>query len=228
MNIVHPLDHNDPAIFVCAQANCQACTNALLERHEGLVHYIVGRQYWDEVSKDDLLQEGRIGLWRAILGYDPGRGVTFSTYASVAIARRIWRVTVLERRRRRMVRQVDPADAYQELEDRLWREQVDGVAAEACRYLTDRQRQVMGLVYGIGGGIEPGTEMTLGNLAAAGRKLGISRERVRQLRNDMLTVLRLPMFSVRLRKLCQQDSRDAYLHSRQLSRSWLLRKRGAK
>jgi RNA polymerase sigma factor (sigma-70 family) len=227
MSIVHPLDPKDAAIFACSQAGCQECANALLEHHEGLVHYIVGRQYWDEVSKDDLLQEGRIGLWRAILGYDPGRGVTFSAYASVAIMRRIWRVTALERRRRRMVRQADPADAYQELEDRLWREQVERIAAEACRYLTDRQRQVLSLVYGIGGGIEPGTEAALGNLAAAGRELGISRERVRQLRNDALAVLRLPMFSVRLRKLCQQDSRDAYLHSRQLSRSWLLRKRGA-
>ena len=226
MNIVHPLDRNDPAIFVCAQDGCQACVNALLERHEGLVHYIVGRQYWGEVSKDDLLQEGRIGLWRAIQGYDPGRGVSFSTYASVAIERRIWRVTGEDRRCRRMVRQADPADAYLELESGLWQEEVGRVAAEACRYLTDRQRQVLSLVYGVGDGIEPGTEATQGNLAAAGRNMGISRERVRQLRNNALAVLRLPVFSVRLRKLCQQDSREAYLHSRQLSRNWL-RKRGA-
>lgn len=132
----------------------------------------------------------------------------------------------MDKRRQRMVRQADPADAYQELEERLWWEQVEEVAGEACQYLTERQRQVLSLVYGIGEGIEPGTEAARGNLAAAGRYLGISRERVRQLRNDALAVLRLPMFSVGLRQLCQQDSRDAYLHSRQLSRSWL-RKRGA-
>lgn len=226
MSIVHPLDPKGAAIFVCSQAGCQACVNALLVRHEGLVHYIVGQQYWGEVSKDDLLQEGRIGLWRAILGYDPERGASFSTYASIAIERRIWRATAVDKRRQRMVRQADPADAYQELEERLWREQVEEVAGEACQYLTERQRQVLSLVYGIGEGIEPDTETARGNLAAAGRYLGISRERVRQLRNDALAVLRLPMFSVGLRQLCQQDSRDAYLHSRQLSRSWL-RKRGA-
>ena len=227
MSIVHPFDPKDAAIFACSQAGCQACVNALLEHHEGLVHYIVGRQYWDEVSKDDLLQEGRVGLWRAILGYDPGRGVAFSTYASVAIARRIWRATAAERRCRRMEQQADPPDAYEELEDRLWREQIEGVTAEGSRYLSERQRQVLRLVYGTGGGMDAGGEAALGNLAAAGRELGISRERVRQLRNDALAVLRLPMVSVRLRKLCQQDSREAYLHSRQLSHSWLLRKRGA-
>jgi len=226
MCIVHPFEPNDPAIFACAQAGCQVCVNALLERHEGLVHYMVGRQYWGEVAKDDLLQEGRIALWRAIQGYDPGRGVSFSTYAGVAIERGIWRVTARDRRCRRKVRQADPADTYLELEAGVWQEEVGRVAAEACRYLTDRQRQVLSLVYGIGGGIEPGREETLGNLAAAGRNMGISRERVRQLRNNALAVLRLPVFSVRLRKLCQQDSREAYLHSRQLSRSWL-RKRGA-
>jgi len=39
----------------------------------------------------DLVQEGRIGLWLAILHYDPARGYAFSTHAWTAIRYRLWR-----------------------------------------------------------------------------------------------------------------------------------------
>ena len=39
----------------------------------------------------DLVQEGRIGLWLAILHYDPARGYAFSIYAWTAIRYRLWR-----------------------------------------------------------------------------------------------------------------------------------------
>jgi RNA polymerase sigma factor (sigma-70 family) len=227
MCIVHSLDPDDPAIFACAQAGCRECLELLLEWHDRLVRYVVRNQIWGGVPEDDLLQEGRIALWRAIEGYEPGRGAAFSTYASVAIARAVWRATEQERNERRLVRQADPVDAYLELENGLWREQIYQVLAEASRNLSEHQQCVLCLVYGVGEGETSKPEESLENLAATGRRLGLTRERVRQVRNDALAVLRLPVYTVRLRQLCQQDSRDAYLHSRQLSRSWL-RKGGKK
>jgi RNA polymerase sigma factor (sigma-70 family) len=232
MCIVHELDPGDAQTYRCAQAGCRECLNTLLARHEGLVRYVVRNQNWGRIPEDDLLQAGRIALWRAIRGYDPERGTAFSTYASVAIARAVWEATKKERGNQRLVGAdteqllADPVDAYLELENGLWREQISQVLAEASSYLSDRQRCVVSLVYGVGESSAPKPAATLGNLAAAGRFLGISRERVRQVRNDALAILRLPAFSVHLRQLCQQDSRDAYLQSRQLSRTWL-RKKGA-
>ena len=233
MCIVHSVDPDDdskdhcPAIFACAQAGCRGCLDLLLGWHEPLVRYVVRNQIWGGVPEDDLLQEGRIALWRAIEGYEPGRGVAFSTYASVAIARAVWRATEQERCERRLVRQADPVDAYLELENGLWREQIHQVLAEASHYLGASQQCVLSLVYGVREGGTTDRGDSLENLAAAGRRLGLTRERVRQVRNDALAVLRLPVYSVRLRQLCQQDSRDAYVHSRQLSRQWL-RKGGRK
>ena len=86
MCIVPALGPDDPAIFTCAQGGCRECLNTLLARHERLVHYIVRNQIWGGVPEDDLLQEGRIAMWRAIQRYDPGRGTAFSTYACVAFA----------------------------------------------------------------------------------------------------------------------------------------------
>jgi hypothetical protein len=62
-------------------------------------------------------------------------------------------------------------------------------------------------------------------MAALGRKWGLTRERIRQLRNEALLLLRLPAYSAELRDLCDQDSRSAYRQALQLNRKWLLRGR---
>ena len=46
----------------------------------------------------ELLHEGQIALWQAILHYDPGRGVAFSTYAVPAIRHRLWDVVARAQR----------------------------------------------------------------------------------------------------------------------------------
>lgn len=68
-----------------------------MARHDGLVHAVIHRQYGGSLSYLELLQAGRIGLWRALCSFDPHRGTTFSTYAWPAIAHQIWQeVTAAE------------------------------------------------------------------------------------------------------------------------------------
>lgn len=62
-----------------------------LRCHDGLVHAIIRREGSGVLTYEEAVQAGRIGLWRAILGYDPERGTAFSTYAWVAIRRHIRR-----------------------------------------------------------------------------------------------------------------------------------------
>ena len=62
-----------------------------MERHDGLVHAYIRRHGGGDISYEEALQAGRIGLWRAIQGYDPARGTAFSSYAWVAIWRHIHR-----------------------------------------------------------------------------------------------------------------------------------------
>lgn len=57
-----------------------------MEQHDGLVHAFIQRQGGGEIPYEEALQAGRIGLWRAIQGYDRARGTTFSTYAWMAIS----------------------------------------------------------------------------------------------------------------------------------------------
>src|SRR6266536_5325713 len=59
--------------------------------HEGLVRLVVRRQQRGPLPFADALHEGRLGLWRALLGYDGQRGTRFSSYAVPAIEHAVWR-----------------------------------------------------------------------------------------------------------------------------------------
>ena len=69
----------ETTLFMKAQAGCAESLNALMEQHEGLVHLVVRRQWLLTLEYEEALQAGRRGLWRAVLGYDPERGIRFST-----------------------------------------------------------------------------------------------------------------------------------------------------
>lgn len=218
MSIVHLLEADHPANYACAQAGCRECLEQLMRQHDRLIFAVLKRQWGGQAEYADLLQAGRIGLWQAILHYDPHCGTQFSTYAWVAIRNHIWQAV---------------GDAWQVaswLE--AWRSP-DGLSAvvsaweaqelhqalrESLTRLPERLRWVIRLVYGLEGERPH-------SLAEIGRQWGISRERVRQLRNDALVLLRLPVLSVRLRRLYEQNDRQAYRRAEQLNRKWQRGKR---
>ncbi|MCK4451577.1 MAG: hypothetical protein KAX26_13410, partial [Anaerolineae bacterium] len=72
---------SEATLFQQARAGCSASLNTLMDRHDGLVQAVVRQQVLGDLPFAEALQAGRIGLWRAILGFDPSRGLAFSTYA---------------------------------------------------------------------------------------------------------------------------------------------------
>lgn len=59
--------------------------DALLQTHTGLVHILARRlhaRFTDEAKLDDLIGAGLFGLMRAAIGFDAGRGLAFTTYAT--------------------------------------------------------------------------------------------------------------------------------------------------
>jgi DNA-directed RNA polymerase specialized sigma subunit len=74
-----------------AQAGCASSLNGLMTYHDGLVQTIVRQQVLGDLPFTEALQAGRVGLWRAIQGFDPTRGLAFSTYAWPCIMRQVWR-----------------------------------------------------------------------------------------------------------------------------------------
>jgi len=219
MSSVHRPALEGPSIFVCAQAGCQECLRRLLRHHRGLVRWVIRRDCRSDLAYDELFHEGQIALWQAILHYDPTRHIRFSTYAVPAIRHRLWRAVAVAQRPQGYQlapSSVDPAEAAAA----AWQQRaVRAALAELLAVLPAKRYHVIVAAYGLDG--QPPL-----SLAAIGRLYRVSRECVRQWRNDALALLRLPALSGRLRRLCEQNDKAAYQRAQALNRAWQRRRRG--
>jgi RNA polymerase sigma factor (sigma-70 family) len=192
----------------------------LLEEHIGLVHACIQYAEIGGVPYGEAVEEGRIGLWRAILHYEPYRQVAFSTFAWRRIWGCIWRYALAFSQKGEALEE-EPYEACQaELAEAAWEQaQIVEALGEALEVLPERPRRVLEQAYGLGN--QPPQK-----LVEIGRQMGLTQGRVRQLRNEGLALLRLPALSIRLRSLCERDSRQDYRQARRMTDGWLRRRRG--
>jgi RNA polymerase sigma factor (sigma-70 family) len=169
--------------------------------NENLVHAVVRRQALGCLPFREALQAGRIGLWRAILGYDPQRGLAFSTYAWSVIMHRIWReVKLAERADQHGTKQSSLQAVEASMLEMPWPEETWESALIVCAVwelvsrLPERLRLVVVARYGLSG-------QGRAFYARIGALLGVSAERARQLHTEALLWLRQPAHSQQLRSL---------------------------
>lgn len=191
------------ARFACARAGCGVCMEGLLHEHRELVRVLVMRQGSGKTEYADLMQAGQIGLWRAIQTFEASRGVRFSTYACVIILREVWQAV---RRSQKAEGWLEAAAREEDLDRvvQVWQqEQIHQALGEELEVLPNHLRQVIELHYGLSGAVPQ-------NLAQIGRRWGLCRERIRQLHQEALALLRLPALSIQLRSLCERQARSHY------------------
>lgn len=175
-----------------------------MEQHDGLVHAFIRRQGGGDITYEEALQAGRIGLWRAIQGYDPTRGTAFSTYAWVAIYRHIHRrAKELNRDTRVEAQERRVGWVLPDPVEELVRKMTIRALHDLVKQLPERMRRVVVDRYGLGK--QP--PRTLNEL---GEQLGLSGERVRQLQQEALAWLRHPAHSWRLRQLVGKNTAADY------------------
>jgi RNA polymerase sigma factor (sigma-70 family) len=170
-----------------------------LRLHDGLVHAVIRREGSGTLTYEEALQAGRIGLWRAILGYDPRRGTAFSTYAWVAIRRHIHRAAV--QATGAAVCGLLPAPLLQvpDLDEHVEQTLVHDALRVLLTRLPDPLHQVILARYGLDGH-RPSSLRQLGD------QLGFSHERIRQLEQDALAWLRHPAHSLCLRQRLDKNT----------------------
>ncbi|HEY8449268.1 MAG TPA: SigB/SigF/SigG family RNA polymerase sigma factor [Bacillota bacterium] len=82
----------DPAeLWRRARAGDAQAREELIRRNLPLVHHVAGRFRSTGIEYEELVQIGSIGLVKAVDGFDPTRGVRFSTYAVPVITGEILR-----------------------------------------------------------------------------------------------------------------------------------------
>ncbi len=205
--------------FIQAQAGCIESLNQLMARHDGLVQAVVRQQVLGELPFEEALQAGRIGLWRAILGFDPSQGFAFSTYAWTCIKHHIWRAVKGHERC-----EADRAGGQppQLLPDPavIWeRKAVRRALLAMVARLPARLAYVVIARYGLRGHIP----LSYRQIGAA---LGLTRERARQLHTEALARLRHPAHSFLLRSLLDRHTLSDYEQAEEETRRWLHRRGG--
>jgi RNA polymerase sigma factor (sigma-70 family) len=190
-----------------------------MAKHDGLVQAVVRGQVLGQLPFAEAVQAGRLGLWRAIRGYDPHRGVAFSTYAWPAIQRQVWRAVKVYHRAGvsppvpSAAPVPDPAQIWEALAVRT-------ALHDLVARLPARLRFIVVMRYGLAGE-SPAIYRQIGAW------LGLSGERVRQLHTAALVWLRHPAHSQHLRSLLDRHTWTDYEAAEEQAQRWL-RQRGGR
>jgi RNA polymerase sigma factor (sigma-70 family) len=194
-----------------------------MERHNGLVHAVVRRQVLGDLPYAEALQAGRIGLWRAIMRFDPSRGYAFSTYAWPSIVHHIWRAVKAHTRTECAPRAAGcsgwqrTASTNPAAINVAWA--VHDALYELVARLSERLQQVIVARYALDGQGER-------FYREIGKHLGVSGERARQLHTEALVWLRHPAHSQHLRSLLAYHSLADYQWAEAEAQRWLRRRGG--
>lgn len=193
----------ETALFTQAQAGDTESVALLMARHAGLVHTVVQRQWSGGWTYADIVQEGQIGLWHAILKYDPRHGVAFSTYAGVAIAHQVWAAV-------RRVSAPDIAEAAygaagaeEDVATQVVWRHVCRTLRQMVAELPEKERWLVARYYGLDGG--GGSTQ-----AALGAQLGCTRQAIGYHLRKATQRLRHPAWSALLRAWLAYNERQDY------------------
>jgi len=75
-------------VLAAQQGNQQACAE-LCRRYRGMIRCKARSYYLVGADRDDIIQEGLIGLYKAIRDYDPSRQASFHSFAELCVTRQI-------------------------------------------------------------------------------------------------------------------------------------------
>jgi len=190
-----------------------------LADHEGLVHWVVRRQWLGDLPYAEALHLGRIALWGALQGYDPNRGTAFSTYAVPTIARAVWRAVAQAQPPPQEVLTPHPPQEAPDLDEEAEKTLVHETLHRLVARLPHPLDYVIFTRYGLDGR-PPQTFATIG------QALGVTRQRAHQLHVEALLWLAHPAHSLALRQLLDRNTLADYQTYLARLHRWLRARRG--
>lgn len=83
-----------------AQNGNEEAMTYLMEKYKSMVRMLSRPLFLMDGDKDDLLQEGMIGLFKAVRTYDAGKDAAFETFANLCISRQLYSAIKLSNRQK--------------------------------------------------------------------------------------------------------------------------------
>ena len=96
-------------------------TDYIMEKYKNLVRKKAKSMYILGADNDDLIQEGMIGLFKAVRDYDAGRDASFYTFADLCVSRQMYNAVQASRREKHA-----PLNSYISLYEDIAETEEDG------------------------------------------------------------------------------------------------------
>lgn len=82
--------YSDEELIVRLRDGESAITDYIMDKYKNLVRSKAKSMYILGADREDLIQEGMIGLFKAIRDYDTGRDASFFTFADLCVSRQMY------------------------------------------------------------------------------------------------------------------------------------------
>jgi RNA polymerase sporulation-specific sigma factor len=136
--------YQDEELLDRARAGDDRAVEALLLRYRPIVRGRARAFFLPGADPDDVLQEGMIGLYKAVRHFDPAKGPPFGAFAELCVRRQILTaIASAHRRRNAPLNAAGPlavADEDDEPPTRRLADAVVGAGADPLQQLVDRER----------------------------------------------------------------------------------------
>lgn len=109
-------------------------TDYLMDKYKNLVRSKAKSMYILGADNEDLIQEGMIGLYKAIRDYDAGRDASFFTFADLCVSRQMYTAVQAARREKHA-----PLNSYISLYANMTESDSEGSETELLEILTSKQ-----------------------------------------------------------------------------------------
>ena len=81
---------SDEELILMYRDGEEAAAGVIMNKYKNLVRKKASSMYILGADRDDLIQEGMIGLFKAVRDYDMGRDVNFYTFADLCVSRQMY------------------------------------------------------------------------------------------------------------------------------------------
>ena len=129
-NVFYSVDNNynsmsDEQLISLVKADDKYALDFIIEKYKDLVNMKVGKYFIIGAEKEDIIQEGMIGLFKAIQGFDNTKQNSFKTFANMCIERQLITAIKTSNRQKHM-----PLNGYLSLNTAAYDEDEDTTVLE--------------------------------------------------------------------------------------------------
>lgn len=93
-------DFSDEELLADIESDRRGITEYLVKKYRALAAKKARSMFILGGDDDDLIQNGMIGLYNAVLDYDPGRDVNFRSFADLCITRQVYTAVTAAKRKK--------------------------------------------------------------------------------------------------------------------------------